>query len=221
MHRPGKRIAEMLSDGKTYREIIDALGVSASTIAYHAKKLGKSRFSFERKTYDWEAIQIFFDSGRTFRDVTERFGVNYQSIRDATARGQFDPRTGCPVRKQKLKCTRVQDQKEGRGRRPTLPIDSVLREGSRHSTCVVREIVLRNNLLSYRCSAPECLLGTTPPMWNGAEIVLHLDHRNGISNDHRLENLRWLCPNCHSQTPTYCGRNRNPRRKIVDRISTH
>ena len=37
--------------------------------------------------------------------------------------------------------------------------------------------------------------------------MLQLDHINGINTDHRLENLRLLCPNCHSQTPTYCGVN--------------
>ena len=45
-------------------------------------------------------------------------------------------------------------------------------------------------------------------VWNGLSLVLHLDHINGDSNDHRLENLRFLCPNCHSQTPTYSGRNK-------------
>ena len=34
-------------------------------------------------------------------------------------------------------------------------------------------------------------------------LSLHMDHKNGINNDNRLENLRWLCPNCHSQTITY------------------
>lgn len=42
--------------------------------------------------------------------------------------------------------------------------------------------------------------------WNGKPIVLHLDHINGINNDHRLENLRLLCPNCHSQTDTFAGK---------------
>jgi 5-methylcytosine-specific restriction endonuclease McrA len=39
--------------------------------------------------------------------------------------------------------------------------------------------------------------------------VLHLDHINGINNDNRRENLRFLCPNCHSQTPTYGNRARD------------
>jgi 5-methylcytosine-specific restriction endonuclease McrA len=39
-------------------------------------------------------------------------------------------------------------------------------------------------------------------------LVLHIDHINGINNDNRLSNLRLLCPNCHSQTATYCNRRR-------------
>ncbi|MED3976212.1 HNH endonuclease signature motif containing protein [Priestia megaterium] len=50
----------------------------------------------------------------------------------------------------------------------------------------------------------ECGIGAT---WNGKPLSLHLDHINGIYNDNELTNLRLLCPNCHSQTETFSGRN--------------
>jgi 5-methylcytosine-specific restriction endonuclease McrA len=43
--------------------------------------------------------------------------------------------------------------------------------------------------------------------WNGSPVSFELDHINGVRNDHRLENLRIICPNCHSQTHTYRAKN--------------
>src|SRR5262249_40269480 len=48
--------------------------------------------------------------------------------------------------------------------------------------------------------------------WRGQPLRLHLDHLNGVHNDNRVDNLRLLCPNCHSQTSTYC-RSKQPARE--------
>lgn len=56
--------------------------------------------------------------------------------------------------------------------------------------------------LEYRCD--NCKISE----WLDKPISLQLDHINGINNDHRLENLRLLCPNCHSQTETFAGKNK-------------
>jgi len=57
---------------------------------------------------------------------------------------------------------------------------------------------------SYQCAS--CGLGDR---WNGLPITLHVDHIDGRFWDCRPENVRFLCPNCHSQTATYAGRNRS------------
>ena len=44
--------------------------------------------------------------------------------------------------------------------------------------------------------------------WNGKEITLQVDHIDGDSDNNDLDNLRLLCPNCHTQTSTWCGRNK-------------
>ncbi|MGB9177730.1 MAG: HNH endonuclease [Pyrinomonadaceae bacterium] len=49
--------------------------------------------------------------------------------------------------------------------------------------------------------------------WMGKPMPLQLDHINGQRSDNRLKNLRVLCPNCHAQTDTYCGKNKGSYRR--------
>lgn len=55
--------------------------------------------------------------------------------------------------------------------------------------------------------------------WNGKKLSLQLDHINGIYNDNRPENLRLLCPNCHSQTDTFAGKNAKVRERKAEVFS--
>ena len=67
-----------------------------------------------------------------------------------------------------------------------------------------KDRILKDNLLEYKCQC--CSL---EPVWNGKKLVLQLEHKNGNRNDNRLENLEFLCPNCHTQTPTHSKNKRN------------
>lgn len=76
-------------------------------------------------------------------------------------------------------------------------------EHSTATTKVAREHLKRHNLIPYVCDNCGC-----DGNWMGGIIALELDHKNGINDDHRLENLHWLCPNCHALTSTYRGKNK-------------
>jgi Zn finger protein HypA/HybF involved in hydrogenase expression len=74
-------------------------------------------------------------------------------------------------------------------------------KGSKHNRSVLRRTIIQQQLLPYKCA----ICGITE--WQGKTLSLELDHINGENNDNRIENLRFLCPNCHSQTDTYGSRN--------------
>lgn len=83
-----------------------------------------------------------------------------------------------------------------------LPYDELFIENSPQSRRTAKRRILRDKLINYICDI--CNSG---PSWNDKVLVLRLDHINGVNNDHRLCNLRFVCPNCDSQLPTYGGRN--------------
>jgi 5-methylcytosine-specific restriction endonuclease McrA len=68
---------------------------------------------------------------------------------------------------------------------------------------IVRLLIEQNNMCG------ECF---NPSLWLGKPLKLQFDHRDGDTSNNSRANVWMLCPNCHSQTPTYCGRNKRLKR---------
>ena len=85
-----------------------------------------------------------------------------------------------------------------------LPTEEIL-EGKhpQYQTYKLRNRLIEESILGYECN----ICGIDDHM--NLPLSLELDHINGDRRDHRLENLRLLCPNCHSQTPTYRSKKRS------------
>src|SRR5687768_5680423 len=145
------------------------------------------------KRYDWQKVNEYYQQGHTYRETKTKFGFAAASWSDAVKRGDVIPRI------------------------TVSNLDKVLsgeiKLKSRHN---LKQRILREKKLPYICT----ICGNIGE-WNGMRLVLHLDHINGINDDDRLENLRFLCPNCHSQTDTYAGKSkgngRHSRGKVVNR----
>lgn len=88
-------------------------------------------------------------------------------------------------------------------KRPTMrTFENTFIENSTVDQKTLRKHYREGNYTDYKCSI--CGL---EPFWNGKELTLILDHINGHNKDDRLENLRWVCPNCNQQLPTTNGKN--------------
>lgn len=104
-----------------------------------------------------------------------------------------------------IDCSHIPSTNKGRKFRSNnrLNLQDILVSNSNTARNVVRRRLISQAVIPYECK--ECGM---KPEWNGKKLSLVLDHENGIPNDHRIENLRFLCPNCNSQTPTFSGRKR-------------
>lgn len=75
--------------------------------------------------------------------------------------------------------------------------------------------LLKDGIFSNNCDT--CKLTE----WNNKQIPLSLDHKDGNPTNHRIDNLRLLCPNCHAQTENYCGKNKQKSTYITKTIKSN
>lgn len=135
-----------------------------------------------KNSFSYVNVLLYFGlSGRgtSYRTLKKRLdedGICHNHIKNATAA----------------------EKGQSRGRRN--PVENLLVKGKRVKSSHLKTRLLKAGLLRNECYNPKC---SVKGEWLGEPIVLQLDHKNGDPLDNRLENLRILCPNCHTQTPTF------------------
>lgn len=176
------RIQELLSEGHSQAVVGLELGLSKATVSYHARRLGVPVHDEFGRRYDWGAVQQAHDAGMRALECCKHFGFSKATWSKVVATGRVKPRSHL------------------------IPLDQLLVKGRRTNRSHLKQRLLDAGLKENRCE----ICGITE--WLGNPLNVQLHHKNGDGTDNRLTNLEFLCPNCHSQTDTYGGRNGHRRK---------
>jgi DNA-binding CsgD family transcriptional regulator len=174
-------VHRLLAEGLTRAEIARRLGLSKSTVSYHARGLGSDVDSRCARRYDWAAVQSYYDAGHSVAECVAAFGFSRQTWHAAKLRGDIVARGAA------------------------MPLGELLVLGTPRGRFNIKRRLLLEGIKENRCE--RC--GLTH--WLGSPLSLDLHHVNGDRHDNRVENLQLLCPNCHSLTKNFAGRNRRRR----------
>jgi DNA-binding CsgD family transcriptional regulator len=183
-----QRVAVLLRAGRKPAQIARELGVSKPTVSYHVRNLGLPPHEPSTRRFDWAAIKIAYDAGLSMRQCMAEFGFKTAAWAAAVKRGAVTPRP----QEMALSELVVVGRRTGRGHLKKRLIKAGLKE-NHCELCGINE-------------------------WQGRPLNVALHHINGDGMDNRLENLQLLCPNCHSQTPNYGGRNGHRKPKGVEGV---
>lgn len=178
-------VKSMLDRGLSQAEVARKLDLRKSTVSYHARRLGRPVDDRAARRYDWDKVQQAYDQGSSVRGCMATFGFSANSWHQAVRRGAISPRA------------------------PSMPLEDLLVEGRRTSRKHLKLRLINAELKANKCE----LCGITD--WCEKPLSMALHHINGRGLDNRLENLQFLCPNCHAQTNNYSGR--GVKRRTKDR----
>lgn len=178
--------------------ISEATGKGKTTVRYHLGKHGLRTKNYGRTWTDDQLIRAVSES-TSMTQVIPKLGLSETGAGNRrTIRNRID--------KLGLDTSHWRGQDWSKGvRNPKKTLDEILVEGSTYSTHNLRKRLLQEGLKDSQCES--CGLRE----WLGSPIPLELDHINGVPDDHRIDNLRVLCPNCHAMTPTWRGRKNKSR----------
>lgn len=197
-------LVELVRQNLSNRSMSRQLGVSENTVRYWLKRYGLPTAKRTR----WEDEERLAEAVRTSTskaEVLRKIGVNCRKA------GNYDT-LNKHIKRLSLDTSHFLGRGGGAIRRK-IPLSEVLVRNSTYARKHLKKRLLEKRLIENRCAV--CGLGTE---WNGKDLVLVLDHINGEPDDHRIENLRMLCPNCNSQTATFVGKRKKKNVEVVEMV---
>lgn len=165
-----------------------------------------------KRKYTEEEFINAFNQSITFRELLSKLGLrqcggNYRTIKSYIKKLQLDMSHFMGQAHMKNKT---------HNNLPLKPLKEILIDGCQYNTTKLKKRLLDAGFLEKKCYMEGCFI---TELWNSKPIVLRLDHINGKYDDNRIENLRLLCPNCDSQTDTYCGKNKRFKKNYAENFT--
>jgi 5-methylcytosine-specific restriction endonuclease McrA len=200
-----EQLAAAVAASRTLSDVCIRLGLQPGKydiLRRHIRRLGldashipRSAMGAPRTGWSDEDLAVAVAASDSVSEVSRRLGY--------TPNGGVHRMIVHRIRTSGLDTSHFTGQRWARGRtlpRKSIPLEEILVPLSTYRpSSRLRRRLIASGLLKAECA--NCGLAS----WRGRPLPLHLDHINGDHTDNRLENLRILCPNCHSQTDTWCG----------------
>ena len=192
-----EELKKSIQDKKTLSETSKDLNLSISAIRYYLRKYNlleerNNKLKNKGLLADKEKLSELCETSLNALDLLQKVGLKPTNGNYKTLYKMLDLH--------ELYVNR--EHKKYRWKKSKYTNEDRFCINSKVSRDVIKKYILKNLLLEYKCSI--CGLEN---VWNNKPLVLQLEHKNGVYNDNRLENLTFLYPNCHTQTKTYSGKN--------------
>jgi hypothetical protein len=178
-----------LKEGLSLRKIGEITEKSLTTIRYWVDKYElKAKEHYDK--WSLEQLKPLIENSNSKAEILEKMGISLSAGNYRTLKRYFE--------KYGMDNDMFVGNPKRNANKQKYSDSEIFCENSQYNSAHLKGRVLKSGLIEYKCVG--C---GNEGEWNGEKLVLQIDHINGVNTDNRIDNLRFMCPNCHSQTSTF------------------